>query len=221
MPLHAHVSEQVAENEQCLGHHNMTPTQLLHECGAVNSRFGAVHATHLTDEDIATYGSTGSTVCLCPTTERDLGDGIGPAIRLAKADVPMALGSDSHAVIDMFEEARAVELNERLQCQQRGLHPTAELIAMATHHGHRSLGWSDAGTITVGARADLVTLSLDSVRTAGTTIESAAEAVVFAATAADVTQVVADGRPIVTDGRHTSIEVAAELHSTISELMEP
>ena len=93
----------------------------------------------------------------CPTTERDLGDGIGPSRRLHDAGSRLTLGSDSHAVIDLFEEMRAVELDERLATQQRGHWSAAELLAAATTTGHASLGFDDAGAIAVGQRADLVT----------------------------------------------------------------
>ena len=219
-PIHAHVSEQVAENDQCLARHGRTPTRLLDHAGALGNRFTAVHATHLTAEDVAAHRAAASTICLCPTTERDLGDGIGPSAALAAAGVAMTLGSDSHAVIDMFEEARAVELDERLRSQRRGIHPAASLVTMATSDGHRSLGWRDAGAIATGNRADLVTIALDSVRTAGTVVGNALECVVFAATAADITHVVIDGRTIVRDGRHTSIDVERELHGAITSVMD-
>jgi cytosine/adenosine deaminase-related metal-dependent hydrolase len=121
---------------------------------------------------------------------------------LVDAGSPLCLGTDSHAVIDLFEEARAVELHERLLTERRGHFCTAELLHAATAAGHRALGWPDAGTLAVGARADLVTVRLDSVRTAGT---EPAAAAVFAATAADVTHVVVDGRLIVRDAIHTAI----------------
>ncbi len=219
-PLHAHVSEQLVENYQCLAHHTLTPTGVLQQAGVLDRRFTAVHATHLIDDDISALAATGSSVCLCPTTERDLGDGIGPTTLLADADVPMCLGSDSHAVIDLFEEARAVELDERLRSQRRGVHTVEDLVAMATVNGHHSLGWSDAGAIVVGGRADLVTIALDTVRTAGTTTANAAEAAVFAAAAPDVTHVMIDGSPLVVGGTHVRIDVAGELHAAITDLME-
>ena len=219
-PLHAHVSEQVAENEACLAHHQATPMHLLAEAGALSDRFAAVHATHLTADDVDLLATSGSTVVMCSTTERDLGDGIGPTGRFADFGVAMALGSDSHAVIDLFEEARAVELDERLSSRERGIHAAPQLLAMATVNGHRSLGWNDAGTITVGNRADLVTVALDSVRTAGGASDHAVESTVFAATSSDITDVYVDGRRIVADGRHLAIDVAAELDATIKELMD-
>lgn len=218
--IHAHVSEQPAENEQCHEAFGTTPLGLLDWTGVLSERFTAVHATHVTDDDISRLSANRSTVCMCPTTERDLGDGIGPTHLFANAGVAMSLGSDSHAVVDLFEEARAIELHERLRSQQRGLHDAASLITMATVNGHRSLGWTDAGTIAIGNRADLVTVALNSVRTAGASSASAAEACVFAATAADITDVIVDGRVVVAEGRHVAIDVAKELQATISTLME-
>lgn len=210
-PLHVHLSEQRAENAACLAYHKKTPTELLADAGALGPRTTAVHATHLTDGDRTELGDTDTGVCLCPTTERDLADGIGPARALADAGSPLSVGSDSHAVIDLFEEARAVELDERLRTERRGHFSTAELLHAATAAGHAGLGWADAGRIAPGARADLVTVRLDSVRTAG--VDPAA--IVFAASAADVTHVVADGRPVVRDGRHVTIDVPAALRDAI------
>jgi formiminoglutamate deiminase len=203
-PLHLHLSEQPAENEACLARYGRTPTQVLAEAGALGPATTAVHATHLSDEDVALLGESRTTVCLCPTTERDLGDGIGPARALADAGCPLSLGSDSHAVVDLLEEARAVELHERLRSQRRGHFTVADLVDAATRAGHAALGWADAGSIAVGARADLVTVRLDTVRTAG--YDDPATAALFAATAADVTDVVVDGRPIVHNGEHRLVE---------------
>ncbi len=218
-PVHAHVSEQPAENDASEARHGRSPLDVLRDCGVVSSRFSAVHATHVGDGDIATLAEAGASVVMCPTTERDLGDGIGPTDRFADRGVAMALGSDSHAVIDLFEEARAVELDERLRSNTRGVHSAPDLLAMATVDGHRSLGWNDAGSITIGHRADLVTVRLDSVRTAGATTDTAVEAIVFAAAPADVSDVFVDGRPVVTDGHHRTIDVGRELDSTIKALM--
>lgn len=210
-PLHVHLSEQRAENAACLARHGKSPTGVLADAGVLGPRTTVVHATHLTDLDRAALGRSRTAVCLCPTTERDLADGIGPARALADAGCPLSLGSDSHAVIDLFEEARAVELDERLRTERRGHFTAAELLHAATAAGHAALGWTDAGAIAVGARADLVTVRLDSPRTAGVPPVGAP----FAATAADVTHVVVDGRPVVVDGRHVTIDVPVELRKAI------
>ena len=220
MPLHAHVSEQTAENDQCLSAHGLTPVQLLAEEGALGPDFTAVHATHLTDDDIALLGSHRCVVCMCPTTERDLADGIGPAARLAAAGARLSLGSDSHAVIDLFEEARAVELDERLATNVRGNHRAADLLRAATVDGHACIGRPSAGRLAVGAPADLVAVSLSSVRTAGATPLTALESVVFAASAADVTTVVVGGEVLVEGGRHLRFDVASALAESIGAVRE-
>ena len=135
-PLHFHVSEQRAENEQCLAKHGLTPVQLLAEQGALGPNSTAVHATHLHEND--DLGDT--TICMCPTTERDLADGIG------NAGPRLALGSDSHAIIDLFEEARAVELNLRLKTEQRGHFTARALLEAATNHS------ASGGRMSAGSR---------------------------------------------------------------------
>jgi formiminoglutamate deiminase len=218
-PLHVHSSEQPAEVDQCLAVHGCTPTALLRERGALGPRTTAVHATHLTEADIADLDGTATGVCFCPTTERDLGDGIGPATALMSSHGLFCLGSDSHAVIDLFEEARAVELNERLAHRQRGILAAGNLLTAATSNGHYALGWTDTGHLRAGQRADLVAVDLGSVRTAGA--PASAETVVFAAAAADVTDVVIDGQVVVTGGHHTEVEnPAGELTRCITELFD-
>jgi formiminoglutamate deiminase len=217
-PLHAHVSEQPAENEACLEAYGRTPTAMLAEAGALDANFTAVHATHLEEGDVSLLGNAEACCCVCPTTERDLADGIGRMRALVDAGASLSLGSDSHAVIDMFEEARAVELDERLATGERGLHSATDLLRAATEGGHACLGWPDAGRIAAGGRADLVTVSLDGVRMAGLDPEHALDTVVFVAGASDVRNVLVDGVEIVRDGRH-SID-PGELHEAIRSVLK-
>lgn len=202
VPVHVHLSEQVKENADCVATHGVTPTRLLADHGFLGPMTSAVHATHLTDEDIRLLGEARAFASFCPTTERDLGDGIGPAQQLRAAGSVLTLGSDSHAVIDAFEEMRAVEMDERLATQARGHWTAAELLLAGTADGHRSLGFADAGEIAVGQRADLVTIDLASSRTAGTGADE--HTAVFAASGADVTHVVVDGK-VVFDGDHGQV----------------
>ncbi|MFI9778931.1 formimidoylglutamate deiminase [Streptomyces sp. NPDC051956] len=218
-PLHVHLSEQTAENEACLAAHGCTPTRLLADHGVLGPNTTGVHNTHLTDEDVALLGGSGTGTCMCPTTERDLADGIGPAVALQKEGSPLSLGSDSHAVIDLFEEARAMELNERLRTRTRGHWTAAALLRAATADGHAALGWTDAGRIERGALADFTTVALDSVRTAGPLPRLGAETAVFAASAADVRHTVVGGRHVVRDGRHELVgDVAGALTAAIGAL---
>ena len=217
-PLHLHLSEQRAENQACLAATGRTPAALASSAGVLGPRTTAVHATHLTGTDVALLGATRTGVCLCPTTERDLADGIGPARSLADAGSPLCLGSDSHAVIDLFEEARAVELDERLASERRGHHRPDDLLGAATQAGMTALGW-DAGHLAPGQLADLVTLDLSSVRLAGARPDEAVDQLVFAASAADVSSVVVSGRQVVRDRHHLLVgDVGAALDRAISAL---
>ena len=220
-PLHAHLSEQIAENQACLAAHGVTPAQLLDRVGALGPRTTVVHATHLTGGDIEELGGSRTVVCMCPTTEADLADGVGPARALASAGSPLSLGSDSHAVIDLLEEARRVELGERLITGQRGSFTAAALARAATVAGHACLGWPEAGEIAPGALADLVTVALDTPRLAGASEATALESVIFAGTAADVRGVVVGGRDVVRDGRHLLVDVPAALDAAIRPLLAP
>ncbi|MFB9181163.1 formimidoylglutamate deiminase [Dactylosporangium sucinum] len=218
-PLHVHLSEQRAENEACLSEYGATPTQILAEAGALTPRTSVVHATHLTDRDIALIGAARASTCMCPTTERDLADGIGRAVELNGAGSPITLGSDSHAVIDLFEEARGVELNERLRTEERGHWAAADLLRTATANGHAALGWADAGRLAERGLADFVTIAVDTPRLAGFRSATAAESVVFAAIAADVRHVVVGGRFVVRDFTHLLVpEVPRALDHAITDV---
>jgi formiminoglutamate deiminase len=215
-PLHAHVSEQRLEQEECTERIGATPLGVLSEAGVVGPSFTAVHGTHFATADTELLGRASAFCCLCPTTERDLGDGIGRAADLVRAAVPLCIGSDSHAVIDGFEEARGIEMNARLAAEARGVLEPADLLKAATSGGMRSIGW-EGGGLTPGAEADLVTIDLNTPRTAGCDPSLAATAV-FAASAADVCHVIVGGRTVVRDGVHCSLDVGRELAAAITDL---
>jgi formiminoglutamate deiminase len=216
--VHAHVSEQPAENEAALRAYGASPTAVLERAGALSDRFTAVHATHVSDADVARLAAAGATCCLCPTTERDLADGVAPASALRDAGVRLALGTDSHAVIEPLEEARAVELDERLVTGVRGRHSASELLHAATRGGYESLGWPAGGGLRDGALADLVAFRLEGVRLAGIRRDQALDALVFAGAAADVSDVMVGGRFIVRDGAHVALDVDSELERAIAGL---
>jgi formiminoglutamate deiminase len=219
-PLHVHMAEQQAENDVCQAFYGVSPARLLYEEDVLGPRTTVVHATHVDEADLELLGGCHAFACICPTTERDLGDGLAPSMALAEAGCTLTLGSDSHAVIDILEEARGVEYAERLARQSRGHFTVGALLQAATADGHASLGWPDAGEIVPGAWADLVTVSMDSNRTAGADDDLAAEAAVFAATAADVHTVVIGGRDIVRDGEHLLIQdVPGELRAAIQAVL--
>jgi formiminoglutamate deiminase len=183
VPLHIHVSEQRAENEASLRVHGLTPVGLLAELGTLGPSTVLVHATHLTDDDVGLVGSSGSRVCLCPTTERDLGDGLGVAADLAAAGVPLCLGSDSNAVVDLFEEARGVEMADRLRLERRGVHDPVALLEAATAGGAAALG-GEGGRLSLGQPADFILVDTGGAAMAGVPLTP--EGVMASAGARDV-----------------------------------
>ena len=223
VPLHFHLSEQVAENEATLAAYGASPTELLVAAGALGGSSTAVHATHLTPSDLERLGESRTGACICPTTERDLADGIGPARRLASAGSPVTLGSDSQAVIDLFQEMHGLEDAERLATGARGNFAASELLVAATRDGHAALGWPECGFIVPGAVADLVTVSLGSPRLADADLDvrDIVAHVVFAASASDVTDVVVGGRPVVSGGRHRLVgDVATALRRSVATVLD-
>ncbi|NEM90960.1 formimidoylglutamate deiminase [Galbitalea soli] len=211
VPLHVHLSEQPRENDDTRRAYGVSPTRLLHERGLLTPRLSVVHATHLDDDDLALLGDAGVTVVMCPTTEADLGDGIGPARALADAGCPLAIGSDQNATVDPLLELRALELQERLRALARGRFTPAELLTAGTSAGYRALG-IPGGTIAVGSPCDLVELDAASVRTVGADPAQ----LVLAATSADVRRVIVGGRVvagagILADGRDPARLLATAL----------
>ncbi|MGQ7788795.1 formimidoylglutamate deiminase [Nesterenkonia sp. K-15-9-6] len=206
VPLHIHLSEQPAENAAVEAEHGMSPTRLLQEHGLLGPRLSAVHATHLSDEDIALLGDAAATVVMCPTTEADLGDGIGPAHELAEAGAVIALGSDQHAVVDPLLEMRALEHGERLRSGQRGRFSPSQLVEAATGAGRRSLG-----LLSVAETEDAVLLDAASVRTAGGDPAQSP----LTATAADVLSVRVAGTEIAREGHHMKLGDPADLYRAL------
>jgi formiminoglutamate deiminase len=196
VPLHVHVSEQPRENRDSLAAYGRTPVGVLADAGALSPRTSLVHATHLTAEDRAIVAESGATVVFCPTTEADLGDGIGPARALADAGTPIALGSDQNAVIDPFLEMRGLEAGERLASGSRGRFDPARLLAAASTTGYASLGLGDH-RLAVGDPCDLVEVAATSLRTVG----SRPAQLPMTATASDVERVIVGGRLAADRGR--------------------
>lgn len=256
MPLHVHVSEQPAENAASVSAFGLTPVGVLAAEGVLGPAATAVHATHLTDDDIRLLGSSGTAIAMCCTTERDLGDGVGPAARLASAGSPLCVGSDAHMMIDLWEEGRAMELDLRLVTGKRGHLTAGQIAAAISTDGQAAIGWGgaaanaggapkvgaqpvgvgggksasagdvDANTvgaaqgITVGAAADLVTVDVDSVRTAGARSGDVLATALFAATASDVDSVMVGGRFVVRDGHHHAVaEPGRELAAAIATVL--
>jgi formiminoglutamate deiminase len=206
VPLHIHLSEQPAENAAAESAYGRTPTALLRDLGALSPRLSVVHATHVTEDDIRAIAEAGATVVICPTTEADLGDGIGPALDFAAAGAPIAVGSDQNAVIDPFLELRGLEAGERLRSGRRGRFAPADLLSAGTGAGYRALGLGQSA-MRVGDPLDLVELDAASSRTVGSRVEQ----IVLAATGSDVVSVHVGGRRVHTRGSGR----AAERYATV------
>lgn len=215
LPLHVHLSEQHGENHACRLFYGCTPTELLDEAGALGGHVTAIHATHATERDVELLGGTGTGACFCPTTERDLADGIGPARALSDAGATLSLGSDQHVVIDPFEELRGVEMHERLLTNERDRFSATDLVHAATFNGYRALGWSDGGHLSKGALADFITVRTDTVNTAG----SRPEQIVYSCVASDVSTVVVGGDVVVSEGRHRLGDVGRLLGGAIERVV--
>jgi formimidoylglutamate deiminase len=140
LPLHVHADEQPREIEECLAEHGCRPIELLARTGCLTERTTVVHATHADGAELDLLASHGSTICACPTTEADLGDGFLPAERVRSRGIPLCIGSDSNVRIDPFEELRELEGIARRQTGRRGVFSTDELYAFGGDVGARSLG---------------------------------------------------------------------------------
>jgi len=208
LPLHMHVAEQVAENEACLREYGYTPVQLLGRNNILNERFTAVHSIHIRPEEVEQLASAGSTICSCPTTERNLGDGIFAADQVMSASIRVALGSDSQAQIDPLEDARELDYHLRLRDQQRAIldsiegRPIAErLLSCATRNGAQALS-APTGEFIEGSLADGFTVDLNDLSIAGHSSEDLLPILVFSLNRSAIRDVIVSGECIVRDGKH-------------------
>lgn len=209
MPVHMHVAEQPAELEECLGEHGVTPVEFLRKHQLLDAMFTAVHAIHLKEEEIGSLAKSGARVCACPTTERNLGDGIGPSDRLVDSDVPICLGSDSNVQIGLLEDARELEYHLRLKKLERViLSPESKedglarvLIRSATENGAASIR-APGGVLEVGCPADFFAVNLDDPSVAGADTNSLLTQVVFSCGRAAISDVYVGAKHVIQDRRH-------------------
>jgi formimidoylglutamate deiminase len=214
LKVHMHVAEQPAEVSACVSEYGRSPVALLQSEGLLNEHFTAVHAIHVTSKAIAAFAQTGAMVCACPTTERNLGDGVIPAGEYFKHRVEICLGTDSHAQIDILEDARELEYHLRLQKLERavlddravdGASLANKLFQCATANGARSIG-APGGALEPGRPADFFTVDLDDPTVAGASVDDLLSSIVFSLSRAAVREVVVGGRPIVSEGQHLAQE---------------
>jgi len=214
MPLHMHISEQVGENEACRAEYGKTPVALVADHGILSSRTTLVHAIHLAEAELQAVAAAGATICSCPTTERNLGDGIFPADAAARLGIRVAFGTDSQAQIDLLEDARQLEYHLRLRDQQRGILDASArshwalreaigsaLFRAASRNGYEALGLP-GGALAVGEPADFFTVDVSDLSVLGVDAESLASQAVFSLSKSAIRDVAVQGRVILRDGHH-------------------
>ena len=214
IPIHMHVAEQPAEVSACIEEYGRSPVALLDTEGLLSESFTAVHAIHVTPKAIGSIGRGRAQVCACPTTERNLGDGVVPVDEYMQAGVPISLGTDSQTQIDLLEDARELEYHLRLQRKERNvLAPTnidnsslaSRLFECATVNGAKSIGFK-GGLLEPGAPADFFTVDLQDPSISGASVDDLLANVVFSLSRTAVKDVVVAGNRIVEDGRHRAQE---------------
>jgi len=212
LPLHMHISEQPAENDACVAEYGTTPVNLVAEKGILSARTALVHAIHLTGAEFERVAESGGTICSCPTTERNLGDGVFPADVAARLGIPVSFGTDSQAQIDILEDARQNEYHLRLVRQERGIldgvrgeEIACRLLKSATAAGYRALGLR-GGNLAPGEPADFFTVDLNDAALLGTDAASLPSQAVFAVGRVAIRDVAVTGRLVVEDGRHARDE---------------
>ncbi len=224
-PIHLHVAEQPAEVRACLAEWKRRPVELLADVGLLGARFTGVHAIHLEANEVALLGSSKSFVCACPSTERNLGDGVVRADELLAAGVRVSLGSDSQAHIDGLQEAQQLEGHLRLLRQRRSVlfpqHATARdsalglrLLDALTTAGAQSLGLP-ANALTTGAPADFVAVDLSHPSLVGVPKEALLSAAMLGASSAAIRDVWVAGKPVVQHGVHPLASRSAEAYSAV------
>ena len=208
LPVHMHVAEQVAENAACVREYGSTPIDLLAGEKILGPDFTAVHGVHVTAEEIAMLAKAEATICSCPTTERNLGDGFVRADEMLAAGIRFALGSDSQAQIDPLEDARELEYHLRLLQQKRAILDQVGGKTLATHlfdsatvNGARALA-VPAGELEPGRLADFITVDLDDSSIAGNSAEDLLSTLVFSLSRSAIRDVFVGGRFILRDQRH-------------------
>ncbi len=218
LPVHMHVAEQPAEVVACVMEHGRSPVELLQDNGLLSERFTAVHAIDVNSDEISALAKARARVCACPTTERNLGDGVIPADAYFDAGVSVSLGSDSHVQIDLLEDARELEYHLRLERKERSvLAPSGgnraalaqRLFECATIAGAESLGATTV-KLDVERPADFFTVDLNDPSIAGLGEDDLLSGIVFSMSRAAIRDVVVGGNLIVEDGRHKDQEEIVE-----------
>lgn len=221
VPMHIHIAEQQREVDQCLGALHARPVEWLLDNCEVNERWCLVHATHIDHVEIGAIARSGAVVCLCPSTEANLGDGLFPLQEFLSQGGRIAIGSDSHVSINPFEELRWLEYGQRLVSRKRNIAAVdrpqtgRSLFEAALQGGALACG-RQGGQLQEGALADLVLLDDDNPMLAGHTTRSFLEALVFSGFTLPIDRVMVNGEWQVSEGRHRNASQAGKAYAAIA-----
>lgn len=220
-PMHIHIAEQQREVDQCMAAHGVRPVEWLLDQHDVNEQWCLVHATHIDKEEITALSNSGAVVCLCPSTEANLGDGLFPLQQFLENKGRIAIGSDSHVSINPFEELRWLEYGQRLVMQQRNIaairrnQTGRSLFELAAEGGSLATGQA-GGRLQAGRNADLVALDDDSPMLVGHSTRSLLDALVFSGFTLPIDRVMVRGEWQVIDGRHQDAGEASEAYAAVA-----
>ena len=225
-PFHIHTSEQPRENEGCQQHYGMTPVALLEESQCLDSRTVLVHATHVSNDDLARIARHRSQVCFCPSTEADLGDGIGPAREYIQAGIPLSLGTDGQTFSSLLEEARRLEMHDRLRLQMRNTLPQQESVSAgslclkaATTGGHNALG-KRGDCLEIGQSLDLFTINRSDPYIAGVADKDLLNAIVFSLPSSRIQSTFINGQKVFDSENLSALEDSGKALQTLRETLE-
>ncbi|MDE2445129.1 MAG: formimidoylglutamate deiminase [Alphaproteobacteria bacterium] len=225
-PIHIHIAEQTKEVDDCLAWCGQRPVDYLLQNFAVQDNWCAIHATHLSDQEVTALAASRAVVGLCPTTEANLGDGIFPARTFLDQGGAMGIGSDSHITISPSEDLRMLEYSQRLLHRTRnalangpGQSTGRSLFERALKGGAQALG-QNMGAIAVGKRADFVVLNPDHHALIGRSQDSAIDAWIFSGGNSCVRDVYVGGKQVVKDGAHVAAAaITKNFKQTIARLI--
>jgi formimidoylglutamate deiminase len=225
VPMHIHIAEQQREVDDCLDVLDARPVEWLLDNFDVDSRWCLVHATHIDEEELAGIARSGAVVCLCPSTEANLGDGLFPLQAYLELDGTIAIGSDSHVSINPFEELRWLEYGQRLISQRRNVAAirrpeTGRSLFEQTATGGAMACGDGTGQLGEGANADLIVLDDDSPMLAGHTTRSLLDALVFSGFTLPIDRVMVNGEWCVNDGRHENEAAAREAYTEVANALQ-
>jgi formimidoylglutamate deiminase len=225
VPMHIHIAEQQKEVEDCIDALGARPVEWLLANHDVDGHWCLVHATHIDDDELEAIARAGAIVCLCPSTEANLGDGLFPLQAFLEHEGRIAIGSDSHVSVNPFEELRWLEYGQRLVTRQRNIAAvhraeTGRSLFEAALAGGAGACGTGSGRIEEGSNADLVVLDDDSPMLVGHSTRSLLDALVFSGFSLPIDRVMVGGEWLVAEGRHQNEAAAGKAFARVAKSLK-